>query len=187
MRKYRIIIFTIFFILFFGFASMAAELQKGFMKYKWAENISQHEDLTRLYSKEDITFYSNPSELYTLDDISINNVVLGYYKGNLFAVYVGIDTLEIFDRIKQHMNLNYGLPTTKTAGENQVTLKWKYKDVTIKLKINELDEKMKLAFYYRPLLRDLKKNQFEELDDTSLRFFPIEKDKKPKMIPFLKF
>ncbi len=187
MRQYRIAILSFSIILFLGSIAIATELQEGFMKYKWGEDISQHEGLTRLYAKEDITFYSNPGEAYTLDDISINNVIFGYYKENLFAVYVCIDTLEIFDRIKQHMSVNYGLPDTKTAAENQVTLKWKYQDITIKLKINEMDEKMKLAFYYGPLSRELKKNQFKDIDETSFRFFPIEKDKKPEMIPFLKF
>lgn len=187
MRKYHIAVFAVSFILFLGTLSVAAELQSGFMEYKWGENISQYEGLTKLYTKRDITYYSNPGESYTIDDISINDVIFGFYKESLFAVYVSIDTLETYDRIKQHMKIKYGLPDTKTAAKDHLTLKWKYQDVAIKLKIDELEGKMKLAFYYGPLSRDLKKNQLDEFNETSFRFFPIDKDKKPDMIPFLKF
>ena len=187
MRQYHIAVFTVSFILFLGTISVAAELQDGFMRYKWGENISQYEGLTKLYTKGDVTYYSNPGESYTLDDISINDVIFGFYKESLFAVYVGIDTLEIYDRIKQHMKLKYGLPDTKTAARDHLTLKWKYQDVAIKLKIDEIKGKMKLAFYYGLLSRDLKKNQLNEIDNTSFRFFPIDKNKKPEKFPFLQF
>jgi len=187
MRKYHVAVFTVTFILFLGTLSVAAELQDGFMGYKWGGDISHYDEFTELYSKGDITYYSNPDESYTIDDISINNVIFGFYKESLFGVYVCIDTLEIYDRIKQHMKLKYGLPDTKTVSSDRLTLKWKYQDVAIKLKIDEMRGKMKLAFYYRPLSRDLKKKQLDEIHETSFRFFPIDKNKKPDMVPFLEF
>lgn len=187
MRKYHLAVLTVSFILFLATLSAAAELQDGFMGYKWGESISQYEGLTKLYTKGDITYYSNPGESYTIEDISIDDVIFGLYKERLFGVYIGIDSLEIYDRIKQHMKLKYGLPDTKTAAKDHLTLKWKYQDVAIKLKINESKGKMKLAFYYRPLSRDLKKKQLDEFNETSFRFFPIKKDERPEKVPFLKF
>lgn len=187
MRKYHVAVFTVFSLLFFGTFSLAAELQDGFMEYKWGGSINHYDELTKLYNKGDVTYYSNPGESYILDDISINDVIFGFYKEKLFAVYIGIDTLELYDKISQHMHLKYGLPDTKTVGSAQMTLKWKSQDITIKLKINEMRGKMKLAFYHGPLSRELKKGQLDEINETSFRFFPIDKDKKPKMIPFLEF
>ncbi len=73
MRQNYVAVVTISFLLFLATFSVAAELQDGFMGYKWGENISQYESLTKLYAKGDVTYYSNPGESYTLDDISIND------------------------------------------------------------------------------------------------------------------
>ena len=187
MRRYHLAAFTLYFTLFLGSVSIAAELQEGFMKYKWGGNISEYTGLTKLYAKGDITYYSNPDESYILDDISINDVIYGFYRESLFAVFVAVDSLETYERIKQHMNVKYGLPDTKAAEEDHFILKWKYQDIIIKLKFNEMKGKMKLAFYYGRLSRDLKKNQLNEIDNTSFRFFPIDKNKKPEKVPFLQF
>lgn len=188
MRKYHIAVVVIFFILNFATLSGAADLQDGFMEYKWGESISQYPGLTGLYAKGDITYYSNPRESYDIDEITVDDVVFGFFQGSLLAVYIGIDAPETYDKVMLHMKLKYGLPDTKTsARDNLTTIKWKYKDVTIKLKTDEIGGKMKLAFYYRPLTRDLKKDQIDEISETSYRFFPIDKNKKPRMIPFLEF
>lgn len=187
MRQLCTAVLILSFILLPGTFSAAAELNDGFMEYKWGEDISQHEGLTRLYTKGDVTYYSNPGVSYTLDEISIDDVVFGFYKGSLFAVYIGIDSLEVYDRIQQHMKIKYGFPDTKTVGKGHLILKWKYRDVAIKLKIDKNKDRMKLAFYYGSLSRNLKKNQLNEVDNTSFRFFPIDKNKKPEKFPFLQF
>ena len=187
MRQYYVAVFTISFLLFLGAISVAADLEDGFMEYNWGENVSQYEGLTKLYTKGDVSYYSNPGESYILDDISINDVIFGFYKENLFAVYIGIDSPGIYNRIRQHMSVKYGLPDHKTVGKEQLTLKWKYKNVSIKLKTDELKSKMKLSFYSNLVSRDLKKKQLEEIDNRSFRFVPIEKDKKPEKFQFLQF
>ncbi|MBW1636998.1 MAG: hypothetical protein JRJ68_12070 [Deltaproteobacteria bacterium] len=188
MRKYHIIGLSISVILLLGTFSAAADLRDGFMTYKWGTDISRYGELKKLYSKKDISYYSNPGESYTIDDISIDNVIFGFYNDSLFAVYITIDSLEIYDRVKLHMKLKYGLPDTKTSTKDYLTaLKWKYQDVTIKLKTEEIEGKMKLAFYYRPLSKKLNKEQLGTIDESSLRFFPIDKTKTPRLVPFLEF
>jgi len=65
MKQYRIAILSTSFILFLGSFSVAAGLQEGFMKYKWGENISQHEELTKLYPKGILLSTATPVK-YTL-------------------------------------------------------------------------------------------------------------------------
>lgn len=188
MKKFPLAVLIASFILYLCNVSGAAELQDGFMQYKWGESISQYDELIRLHSKQDVTYYSSPGETYTLDDIRIDDIIFGFYQGNLFAVYIGIKSPEVYDKIMIHMKSKYGLPDLKTtAKDNLTTYKWKYQDVTIKLKTDDIGYKMKLAFYYDPLARNLKKDQLDDLSETSFRFFPIDKNKQPKMIPFLEF
>lgn len=188
MKKYQIAILTVSFILCLGAVSAANDLRNGFMDYKWGDNISNYQELAELYTKKEVIYYSNPAESYTIDDIFIDDVIFGFYKDSLFAVYISINALETYDRIKLHMKLKYGLPDTKTSTKDHLTTyKWKYQGVTIKLKTDEIEGKMKLAFYYTLLSRDLKKDNLDEIDETSFRFFPIDKTKTPKMVPFLEF
>lgn len=188
MRKYQVVILSVFFILSMGTLAIAAELQDGFMDYKWGESLFKYPQLKGLYTKGDITYYSNPGESYTIDEITVDNVVYGFYQGSLFAVYIGVDAPETYDRILLHLKLKYGFPETKTSARDYLTtIKWKYKDVTIKLKTDELGGKMKLALYYRPLVADLKSGQVDEINEKSYRFFPIDKAKTPRLVPLLEF
>ncbi|BCL59710.1 hypothetical protein DGMP_04030 [Desulfomarina profundi] len=193
----KLMLLTTIFALAYTSIATAGELQNGFMNYQWGENISQYRTLMELSTRKDIIYCSDPTVSYTIDDISINNVILGFYKDAFFAVYIGIDTPEAYNRIRYHMKQKYGLPDTKlitgfpnrhaSERDRQTILKWKYKDVIIKLKTDQITGKMKLAFYYGPISNKLKTDHFDDIDETSLRFFPIDKNERPRMIPFLEF
>ena len=188
MKKYQIAVLIVSLTLFLGQTSVAANLQDGFMNYKWGESISIYPGLTKLKSKRDVTYYSHPGESYIIDDISVDNVVFGFFKESLFAVYIRIDTLEKFDEIRQHLKIKYGLPGTKVSAKDYVdTLTWKYQDVTIKLKTDQIEGKMKLSFYYRPLSRALNVKELQEVSETSFKFFPVDKTKKPDGFKLLEF
>lgn len=188
MKKYHIAVLIVSLALAIGKTSFAADLQEGFMKYKWGESISFYPELDRLHSKRNVTYYSNPGEFYTIDDLSINDVVFGFYKESLFAVYIRINTLEKFDEVRQYLQTKYGLPGTKTSAVDYVnTLTWKYQDITIKLKTDQINGKMKLAFYYRPLSLTLNADESKEVKEPSFRFFPVDKSKKPDGFKLLEF
>lgn len=188
MKKYHLLVFIVSFILYLGTTPASAELQNSFLGYKWGEDISRYDELVEVYSKKDLSFYTNPDELYTIDDIPIGNVTFGFYEESLFAVYVRIDSLETYDKINLHMKLKYGLPDMKTSAKNHsTTFKWKHKGISIKLKTETIEGKMKLALYYDRLANTLKKGELDGIGESSVKFFPIDKNKKPKMVPFLEF
>jgi len=168
--------------------SLAADLKEGFMEYRWKETISEYPQLREIRRQGDISYYRNPSKTYTIDEIVINDVVYGFYNNMLFAVYIGLDTLGKYDTIKRYLQSKYGLPGTKVSTQEYLkTYHWRYEDITIKLKSHQIDTKMKLAFYYRPLSRELRQEQLEEITESTFKFFPIDKNKQPERIPFLEF
>ena len=109
---------TLILILSFVAASAAADLREGFMRYKWGEKILQYEGMTELYSKKDVIFYRNPGESYAIDEISIDDVIFGAYQGKLFAVYIGIDTLEKYDDIDRYLRKKNVFPAKKVNTES---------------------------------------------------------------------
>ena len=187
MTNKIITIIMVSLVLLLGTNAGASDLQKGVLQYKWSDSASRYNGLSKLGDKEEVSYYSKPGEIYTIGDVSVERVVYGFYKDQLFGVYLNIDSIEVYDKLLFHMKSQYGLPAYKTTSDNLLVYKWKQQDVTIKLKMNKSARKMKLAFYYRPLSSKLNSKLWEELDTTSFRFVPIEKDKKPEKLILFKF
>jgi hypothetical protein len=57
----------------------------------------------------------------------------------------------------------------------------------MKLKFNQKDLRMKLAFYYTPIANQVNEQEAEANHQKSIQFFPIERDKKPDVMPLLTF
>lgn len=179
--------FLIILVLLLGTVAGAAELHEGISKYRWGESASRYAGLSKLGDKGEVGYYTKPGETYTIGDVSIENVIYGFYRDQLFGVYLNIESIEVYDKLLTHMKSLYGLPATKTRMDNFLVYKWKQKEITIKLKADEPIRKMKLAFYYRPLSSELNAQQWEELDTSSFRFVPIEIDKKPEKFILFEF
>lgn len=170
-----------------GTSAGASDFEKGILQYKWGESVLKYSGLSKLADKGDVSYYTKPGETYTIGNVSIDKVIYGFYRDQLFGVYLNIDSIEVYDKLLNHMKSQFGLPAYKTTANNLIVSKWKQQDVTIKLKMNKPAEKMKLAFYFQPFSSKLNGNQWEELDTSSFHFVPIEKDKKPEKFVLFRF
>jgi hypothetical protein len=173
--------------LLLGTNACASDIQKGILQYKWGDSTAGYNGLSKLADKGEVSYYSKPGEIYTIGDVSVDKVIYGFYQDQLFGVYLNIDSIEVYDQLLQHLKSLYGLPAYKTTADNHLVYKWKQQDIIIKLKMNKPGRKMKLAFYYRPLSSKLNALQWEDLDTTTFRFVPIEKDKKPEKFILVTF
>lgn len=188
MKHHHVAILACVLSLFLISSVWAEDLEDGFMGYAWGSDISRHAGLKQLYTKGGMTFYSSPGESYVIEDMIIGDVIYGFYNDKFYAVYINLDSLQKYDVVERKMKAKYGLPDHKASSkENLFTYKWKYKDVTIKLKMDELKGKMKVAFYHEPTSQGLEQERrLLEIENTD-RYFPIEKDQNIDMVPFLEF
>lgn len=186
MNKF-FIVFMMSLMFLLGPSAYASEIEDGFLHYTWGDSSSKYTGLSILGEKGEVSYYSKPGEEYTIGNVTIDKIIYGFHKDHLFGVYLNINSIEVYDKLFNHMKSQYGLPTTKLTADNQSVFKWKQQDVTIKLKLNKLKQKMKLSFYYRPISSKLNMTQWEELDTSSFRFVPIEKDKKPEKFILFEF
>jgi hypothetical protein len=188
MKKLTMALFFISVYLLITNSAGAGDIQDGFQGIKWEQSIMLLKDFTKLYSKNDVHYYANPDKVFQVGEVTVTDVVYGFYLGKFFAVYIKIDGLEAFGEIKNYMKSRYGLPKSSFSVKNRESVdKWKKKDVKIKLKHSEKTGKMKLAFYYTPLSTEINEAQQEQLHDSKVRWFPIERDKKPSSFPLLTF
>lgn len=183
-----LITLTICFALLFAGTASAADLQQGLSGYKWGESVSKYPGLKKAGEKGNVTYYSKPGEVYTIGDVSVENVVYGFFEDKLFGIYLNIDSADIYDQLFAHMKSEYGLPDYKTTAENQPVYKWNEWDVTVKLKLNQLTQKMKLAFYYVPISKQVNSKLADEYDDGEFFHFTTpEKNQPPEKIILFTF
>lgn len=171
-----------------GASAEAMELSKGFAGIAWGAPASEQDGLVPAGQKGRVAFYVNPGVVHTIGDISVSDEVYGFFDGRFFAVYINIDAVEVFGRLKEDLSKTYGKPKiSMTMKSEQTIYQWKLEGVKIKLKLSENTGRMKLAFYHLADARDLNEVELEAQTEKGLRFLPIEKDRRPKMMPLLEF
>jgi len=167
MRKPIYLIFLIAVFLISTGSLYAADLKDGFFDTQWKTNLSQTVGFKKVGENLNVSYFINPKHVYTINDIKITDVVYGSHAEQFFAVYINIETIEVFAQLRRQMNRNYGLPRiTQRMLAEQTTYQWKYQKTKIKLKIYENRNNMKMAFYYTPLSRQVNESQQEAFHEN---------------------
>ena len=188
MKNLKGLFFIIIICLFYTGTINAADLKDGVFGIEWGTKLSNLNDFKRLWSSSNVDFYIKPEEVRTINKVTVPEVIYGFYSDQFFAVYIKIDTIEVFDDFRRYMNSKYGIPNKTVKLKNDRTeYRWKYEDTKIKLKLNRKKNQMKLAFYYIPLSSKVNEAQKEIFQRESFKFFPIDKNKTPEMMPLLQF
>jgi hypothetical protein len=166
----------------------AQEIDQGFLGIPWKSTVYELKDLIQVGENGPVTYYTNPNEIHKLYGEEVPGVIYGFYKSALFAVFIKIDSLEMFSNLKEHLTSKYGVPDKSyTARSEQTIYKWKSNDIKIKLKISEIERTMKLAYYYTPLSTKVNEDDLEAAQRKSPRLFPIQKGKVPAVVPLLEY
>lgn len=179
---------AILMLILFPAIATAADFREGFGGISWGAPIEDFPELQKVGSKELVEYYFNPGKRFIFEDVEIQKVHYGFYKGRFFAAYLQIETLEIFQQLKQKIQSRFGVPLVRYAAEGQPAVyRWKEKDLKIKLKIDDAMHNMKLALYYVPLTDQVNEAGQERYQEQGFRFLPIQPDRTPEMIPLLEF
>jgi hypothetical protein len=187
MRKpvYLTILLTVF--LMSSGSLYAADLKDGFFDIPWKTDLSQTAGFKKVGENLNVSYFINPKLVYTIDDIRIADVVYGSYANQFFAVYINIETIEVFAQLRRHMNRNYGLPKiTRAMPAEQTIYQWKHKKIKIKLKTYENKNNMKLAFYYMPFSRLANESQQETFHENFRSpIFPLDDRRRQDAIDLM--
>lgn len=166
------------------------DIGEGFSGVKWGTDIRELPTFTKAYTKDNVDFYLNPARQHCLEDGTPVNVLYGFFTNRLFAVYIGFETMETYDRMATYITGRYGDPETVFSSKSQQTTKqWTYKDVKMKLKMKNESFKMKFAAYYLPLSGQVNEELQEIFQKGKIEFFPsIKRKERPKgLFPVLSF
>ena len=157
-----------------GFSN-AADLNDGFLGVKWGTDISKLPDYGKIAEKYDVSYYGNSKRTYSLFGEETPYVIFATYENKFYAAYIQVESIEIFSRLKRHISQKYGTPRTTLEVQKQQTIyRWKHEDTKIKLKLFELEGKMRLGFYYSPLANKVNQAQREAFPPLPKSKFPLD-------------
>ena len=182
MGKLKIVIYGMAIFLTLTGGLHAAELNESFLGVKWGTHISELPKFKKISGKDDVAYYQNPANAYTIFEVENPSVIYGFYKGQFFATYIQVNRFTVFERVKENISEKFGPPkTTLKMKARQTIHRWKHQDIKIKLKLFELEGKMKLAFYYTPISNKVNEAQEESLPTGTDRVFTLDEDSKKEI------
>lgn len=187
---YRFILKTIgaVCVLLVTVSASAGDLDGGFLGVPWGVDLREKDGFSLLYNKGELRYYVNPDSVHEINGFEIPRIVYGTYQHRLFAAYMEIDSPAAFKEIKNYMESRYGFPKTSwSVAAGRTTHRWKYNQIRMKLKRSEADNRMKLAFYYAPISRQVNEAESEKQQQRSRGFLPVDRNKKPEALPLLVF
>jgi hypothetical protein len=183
MKRFKQILYGLVLMFISAGILHGTDLQEGFLGTNWGADISDLTGLSKLSQKGDVSYYRNPQKSYTVFGIDTANVIFGFFKDKFFAVYIAVDSIEVFDRTKNHLTQKFGSPLTILKTKNQQTIfSWKQTNTRIKLKLYEKDGKIKLAFYNTPLAKKVNQAQREIFPQIPAEDFSIDNRSRQQAI-----
>ena len=165
----------------------AAELKDGFFGIEWRANLAELNGFKKVGENLNVTYFSNPERVFKIEDVKIPDVLYGSYANQFFAVYINIQTIEVFSHLRRGFNSKFGVPRMSMGSPEQLTTyQWKSKKTKIKLKTYENRNNMKLALYYTPLSRQVNESQQEAFaENFNNPLFPLDERRMQKAIDFM--
>ncbi len=164
----------------------AADLQDGFFDLKWGANISELDGFSKIEEHLGVSYFVRPGKVYSISDKPIDDVIYGFTADKLFAVYINIESLDVYGQIRRYLRDRFGYPETSMTMKNQQTIhKWKYQNTKIKLKSYEATGKIKLAFYYTPLAVEVNEAQQEAFQEKRKPVFPLDGQRQQRAVEAL--
>ena len=158
-------------IVLVGQFALAADLNEGFSGLKWGTNVSAADNLSELSQKGNVRYYYRFNEIGLIYNIHVGRVFYGFYQDKFFAVQFRLNSRKDFDKIKEFLTADYGAPRAQFR-VNQTIYIWEYKNIKMKMKLNEKDGQQKLAYYYTPLSSKLNESRLEKNFEQYIKLVP---------------
>ncbi len=116
----------------------------------WGTHRDDLASFVKLKQKGNAEFYFDSEEDYRVEGFPQPRIVYGFLEDRLFAVYMDVDSPELYEKLLREKTALWGEP--RIVDEQEVYVKqWRFKHLKVKLKQNKRTGSMKLAFYYMPL------------------------------------
>ena len=94
----------------FNYASTTTHEQDGVLGIGWAANIRDLPDMQLMAEDGDHRYYSRTGQEPKIEDITVDKIVYGFYKGRFFNVMAYFSSKPSFSKMKDRLARKYGNP-----------------------------------------------------------------------------
>ncbi len=132
----------------------AQDIQTTFSGINWSAPVEEARGLTLSRQSGDENYYTKADDFYSLGGVTCDEVIYGFYQNQFFAAFMRITNEKDFKAVREHLTERYGDARSQMRMDRTIYI-WDYLDVKIKLKHYEERPEAKLAFYFKPLSKEV--------------------------------
>lgn len=144
-------------VMLFNYASTTTLEKEGVLGIAWAANIRDLPDMQLIAEDGDHRYYSRAGQEPKIEDITVDKIVYGFYKGRFFNVMAYFSSKPSFAKMKDRLAGKYGNPYK--PDQTDVKFFWAVDKVHLLLTYDEAANQGRLSYFYQPIEGEIERNE----------------------------
>lgn len=144
-------------VMLFNYASTTTHEREGVLGIAWAANIRDLPDMQLMAEDGEHRYYSRAGQEPKIEDIAVDKIVYGFYKGRFFNVMAYFSSKPSFVKMKDRLADRYGKPYN--PDQTEVKFFWTADKVHLLLTYDEAANQGRLSYFYQPIEGEIERNE----------------------------
>ncbi|MHC1742097.1 MAG: hypothetical protein AB9873_03580 [Syntrophobacteraceae bacterium] len=141
----------------FNYASTTTHEREGVLGIAWAANIRDLPDMQLIAEDGDHRYYSRAGQEPKIEDITVDKIVYGFYKGRFFNVMAYFSSKPSFTKMKDRLAGKFGNPYQ--PDQTDIKFFWTADKVHLLLTYDEKANQGRLSYFYQPIEGEIERNE----------------------------
>jgi hypothetical protein len=144
-------------LMLFNYAATTTQEREGILGVAWSANIRDLPDMQLIAEDGDHRYYSRARDESKLEDITVDKIVYGFYKGRFFNVMAYFSSKPSFSKMKDRLSGKYGNPYKPDETDQKYF--WTVDTVHLLLTYDEAANQGRLTYFYQPIEGEIERNE----------------------------
>jgi hypothetical protein len=144
-------------LLLFNYASTTTREREGILGIAWSANIRDLPDMQLIAEDGDHRYYTRAKDESKLEEITVDKIVYGFYKGRFFNVMAYFSSKPSFSKMKDRLSSKYGNPYKPDETDQKYF--WTIDTVHLLLTYDEAANQGRLSYFYQPIEGEIERNE----------------------------
>ncbi len=134
----------------------------GFRGIKWGSNIKNLRGLKLVENHKDEKYYIRKADKLKIGGAALKSIAYGFHKDRFYFVYIRFKSIINFSSIKETLFEQYGAGVQDNKSKEEYV--WLGGDVDISLQYNDISQKGKIYYFFKPISPEEDRYKYEDKD-----------------------